>query len=250
VATAPTGEGIPLRLGAGGTGGGQGTGSPSLLLTPQAALRLTDPTRGPDGDQPRALQAPDLRLAPFLQRAHQSLQGHWRPAATLDQRFANRQVEQSGESESTVAVTINRSGSVLEVKLVGRSAHDFLDELALTTLRTARAFAHPPQALFGSQDSFRFLVTFRVRVILPVDRPEPYDPLLPPQAKELFRNPVFAALQQALQPIQEPTEYLTRKSLRDTPYPMCLRHEVGCRQGCAWDHLVFQAVYEPCAYAR
>ncbi|MEW5855725.1 MAG: energy transducer TonB, partial [Myxococcota bacterium] len=249
-ATTSAGEGLWRRGAGGGQGsGGSGGSSGGLLLSTGDALRLVAPEGDPDQRNPRALAATAFRHQPFIARVHDVMQSSWRPADTLDHHFIRGELKRSSEGESTVAVTINRAGKVVEVKLVKRGSHEFLDEIALSAARHAGWLPNPPAELFHTAETVRLLVGYRVKIVLPQDQAESVDPLLPPQARALTSNPAFAAVQQMLQPIQEPTEYLTRKSAREMPYPMCA-HRVPLCHDCPWDRPRFQITYEPCAYQR
>lgn len=216
----------PQGTGSGGAPGAAGNGlqaRPQLLLDTSSALRLVGGAQ-PRPEVPAALDEPEFKAAPFIARVRDVVASRWTPERTLDMRFDDGKLTQSGVSRSEVAVTIDRQGAIVRLDLVRRGKEDFLDELALAAVRASAPFINPPVGLFGPDG----LYGFRVGVELTLD--------IPGLAEQVLGGP---SLQEQV------LEFATTGKKVKT---MCLRRGKPCQPpACREKDLVVRGSYEPCA---
>lgn len=110
------------------------------------------------------LNAWQWRHAPFFNRIKSRIGQVWSPQAQIA-RFDPQGVLLGKKDRITVLqVTIDRSGSLRELKVTDQSGVAYLDDEAERAFRAAAPFLYPPQELFADGDEFSFTFAFHLYI--------------------------------------------------------------------------------------
>ncbi len=110
------------------------------------------------------LNAWQWRHAPFFNRIKERIAQIWAPQAQI-MRFDPQGVLLGKKDRVTVlTVTIDRSGTLRNLKIIDHSGVIYLDEEAERAFRQAAPFLYPPEDLFQNREEFSFNFAFHLFV--------------------------------------------------------------------------------------
>jgi TonB family protein len=94
----------------------------------------------------------------YYKRIRQQLQQYWNPEIqkTLKQLYASgRQLASSDDRITKCLVTLDSSGRLLRVQIIGQSGVRDLDEAAVRAFRSASPFPNPPKGMMDSEGNIQ-----------------------------------------------------------------------------------------------
>jgi TonB family protein len=120
-----------------------------------------DDLSGVDVSDSTFLNTREFKYAGFFNRVKQRVSEQWNPNSVLHQHDPTGRMLGRGRV-TVVSVTIDRSGSLLNVQVVNGSGADFLDEEAMAAFERAAPFLNPPEGLLDPQGMISFRFSFHV----------------------------------------------------------------------------------------
>jgi TonB family protein len=157
-----------------GAAAGERRAAPDLRPTAESLARIAG---GPnmdgygeaeEGDE-TALSAREFRFATFLNQMRNEIGEHWYPSVAEAIRERDPEGKEVFYRERTVVLhlTLGPSGDLRGLTIAESSRVDFVDAVAVASVRRAQPFANPPRALFGPDGEARVPFAFTV---YPFDR--------------------------------------------------------------------------------
>ena len=148
---------------------GQGALAPTHLrsllptLGPQNQLRqdgsIDHVPQVKRGDQ-TLLNANEYRYAVFFNRVKRAVGHQWNPQTELRRLDPTGRVLGVEDRKTILSVTLNRVGSIVDIKVVSPSGVYQLDQVAIHAFSKAQPFHNPPQGLVDSDGMIRFKFGF------------------------------------------------------------------------------------------
>lgn len=171
---APDGELARRSAGApGATPGGAAPRAPDLSVDEGALARIAgagaEHVEGVDEGDETFLDSREFRYATFLNQMRREIGDVWYPRVRAVVRGRDPEGSAIFYRERTVvlAVTLGASGEVRALSVLRSSDVDFVDAIAVASVREAQPFANPPRAMFEGAEEVRIPFAF---TIYPADR--------------------------------------------------------------------------------
>jgi hypothetical protein len=176
----------PRRWGQAGEGDDEGLGAPAPAQEAQAGSRkagdanllpsvesMSQIAAGPSNDaidddvevgDGTALNTRAFRFATFWNRFKQDVSGHWFPAVRYDLTSRDPAGTIFGQRGwlTELRIVLDGSGAVKEVRVTGPSGLDFLDRVAVKSVRDAAPFYNVPPSLLDTKGELAFEFGFLV----------------------------------------------------------------------------------------
>lgn len=103
-----------------------------------------------------ALSAWQYQHAPFFNRIKERIGARWNPSQAIRQHDPDGTLIGQTDRVTGVQVTIDKSGRIVEVKIIHDSGVEFLDDEAMRATKGSGPYINPPSALFEGGQYFTF----------------------------------------------------------------------------------------------
>lgn len=122
---------------------------------------FADLVDAPSGKE-TSLNTWEWKHATFFNRIKQRVAANWSPNSRI--KKYDPQGKQLGQQDrmTSVSVTINERGDLLEIQVASSSGVTYLDDEAVKAFRDAAPFLHPPRQLFEKTSNFTFEFGFHL----------------------------------------------------------------------------------------
>ncbi len=163
------GSGAPT---AGAGEGGQrkeGPLSDLLHVAPGTLARLSggpapDRLEGVEEGEGTFLNTRGWKYATYFNRIKQQVAAAWDPMSPLEARDPDRSMFGYKDRYTLLAVTLDDTGHLKDLKVEQTSGADFLDRAALVAFRTAQPFVNPPRGIVDQNGEIKFEFGFFLEV--------------------------------------------------------------------------------------
>ncbi|HZZ84863.1 MAG TPA: TonB family protein [Anaeromyxobacteraceae bacterium] len=162
--------------GAAGQAGAEGKGSEAgrpgrLDLHPSASTYdklaggpAPDKLEGVEEGEGTYLNTREWKYAGYLNRIKQAVANEWRPGDALATRDPTGRMYAYKDRITLVDVTLDRGGTLKDVRVHQSSGVDFLDRVAMDAFRKASPFVNPPAGMADEHGEIRFGFGFYLEV--------------------------------------------------------------------------------------
>ena len=175
----PGTQGTQQQEGSLGRAGKQGLAS--LMPSAESMSRIVgaapnDDLRGEEEGDATLLNTREWKYASFFNRLKQRVAEQWNPSKVLQMRDPTGNTYSGRDRQTLLAITMDQSGRVTDVKVEKSSGLDFLDLEAVQSFERAQPFPNPPAGLMGPENTVTFNFGFflemggpRMRIFRPAN---------------------------------------------------------------------------------